>query len=233
MQLAVMQPYFLPYIGYFQLMNTVDKFVLLDDVNYINGGWINRNRICINQQPYWFTVPLVKASQNRLIAEIEIQSSSDWKHKLCKTITNNYSKTPFFAHAYPIFEQIINFSNLNLSTFLCHSLELVANYLGIETTIMPTSSVYFKGNLKGQERIIDICLREDADNYCNLLGGKKLYDHDVFSNNEINLYFIEPDFKKMKLSYGGNEDPVLSMLDLMMWNHADDLRQALSAYQLS
>ncbi len=228
-----MQPYFLPYIGYFQLMATVDKFVLLDDVNYINRGWINRNRICINQQLHWFTVPLVKASQNRLIADLEIQSNSDWKSKLDKTVINNYSKTPFFAHVYPIFEQIINFSNLNLSAFLYHSLKLIADYLSIKTTIIPTSSVYSKENLKKQDRIIDICLRECADNYFNLPGGKKLYDYELFRNKGINLYFIEPDFKNMKLSYGGNEGPFLSMLDLMMWNHANEIRQSLTVYQLS
>ncbi|MEA5527950.1 WbqC family protein [Nodularia spumigena] len=233
MPIAVMQPYFLPYIGYFQLMATVDKFVLLDDVNYINRGWINRNRICINQQPHWFTVPLVKASQNRLISDLEIQSNSDWKSKLDKTIINNYRKTPFFADVYPIFEQIINFSNLSLSAFLYHSLKLIADYLSIKTTIIPTSSVYSKENLKGQDRIIDICVKETADSYFNLPGGKKLYDRDLFRNNNIDLYFIEPVLKNIKLSYGANEGPVLSMLDLMMWNHANEIKQALTVYQLS
>ncbi len=228
-----MQPYFLPYIGYFQLMANVDKFVLLDDVNYINRGWINRNRICINQQPHWLTVPLVKASQNRLISDLEIQSNSDWKSKLDKTVINNYSKTPFFADVYPIFEQIINFSNLNLSAFLYYSLKLIADYLSIKTTIIPTSSVYSKDNLKGQERILDICVKETADSYFNLPGGKKLYDRDLFRNNNIDLYFIEPVLKNIKLSYGANEGPVLSMLDLMMWNHANEIKQALTVYQLS
>jgi WbqC-like protein family len=233
MRMAVMQPYFLPYIGYYQLMATVDKFVLLDDVNYINRGWINRNRICINQQPHWFTVPLVKASQNRLISDLEIQSNSDWKSKLDKTIINNYGKTPFFAHCYPLFEQIINFSNLDLSAFLYHSLQLIADYLNIKTTIIATSSVYPNENLKGQERIIDICFKETTDSYFNLPGGKKLYDRELFRNHNINTYFIEPDLKNMKLSYGGNEGPVLSMLDLMMWNHANEIRQSLTVYQLS
>ena len=95
MRLAIMQPYFMPYIGYLQLMNAVDKFVLYDDVNYINKGWINRNRILVNGQAYLFTIPLKEASQNRLINEIYLSNDPKWKGKLLKTIEQGYKKAPF------------------------------------------------------------------------------------------------------------------------------------------
>lgn len=232
MRLAIMQPYFLPYIGYFQLMAAVEKFILLDDVNYINRGWINRNRIAIRDQPHWLTVPLVKASQNRLIAEIELHSDAVWRCKLGQTITTNYAKAPFFAQVYPMVEKILNCPTLSLSAFLCHSLRLVATYLGVTTSIMPTSSVYPKGDLKGQYRIVDICQRVGATSYLNPPGGKELYDRELFNAAGIELYFLQPNFDAIKLVYGGNEGPVLSILDLMMWNHPDLIKQSIECYEL-
>ncbi len=95
-KIAVMQPYFFPYIGYFQLINSVDKFVILDDVNYIKKGWINRNYILVNSKPCLFTIPLVKPSQNKLINETEIAFESNWKKKFLKTIETGYAKAPIF-----------------------------------------------------------------------------------------------------------------------------------------
>ena len=107
MRLAIMQPYFLPYIGYFQLMAAVDKFVLLDDVNFINRGWINRNRIAVNDEPYWITIPLAKASQNRLINELEIIDDPSWKRKVVRTVELNYKRAPFLDTALPLFSGML------------------------------------------------------------------------------------------------------------------------------
>lgn len=228
-----MQPYFLPYIGYFQLIAAVDKFILLDDVNYINRGWINRNRISIRGQPHWVTLPLVKASQNRLISEIELQSNTDWRRKLAQTVRANYAKAPFFAQAYPIIEKVFDFPTLNLSAFLYHSFGLVTAYLGITTLIMPTSAVYPRGDLKGQHRILDICQRVGATSYLNPPGGKELYDVELFSAGGVELHFLEPNLYEMNLIYGGNEGPILSILDLMMLNDPNLIKQNLECYQLT
>jgi hypothetical protein len=232
MKLAVMQPYFLPYIGYFQLINAVDKFVLLDDVNYINRGWINRNRIAINQQPHWLTIPLERASQNRLINEISLHRDSLWREKLCLTVKTNYSKAPFFEMVYPIFENILKFPSVDLSAFLHHSLKEILSYLKITTLIVPTSVVYPKNDLKGQYRILDICQREGATIYLNPPGGKELYECELFHAAGINLYFLEPDLQGMNLVSGINQGTVLSILDLMMLNHPNLIRQNLACYQL-
>lgn len=96
MVLAIMQPYFLPYVGYFQLLGAVDKFVIYDDVNYINRGFINRNNFLFNGQPALFTIPLQKASQNKLIREITLSSDTNWQHKLLKTVEQAYRKAPIF-----------------------------------------------------------------------------------------------------------------------------------------
>ncbi|MEO8664089.1 MAG: WbqC family protein, partial [Ignavibacteria bacterium] len=95
MKLAIMQPYVFPYIGYFQLINAVDKFVLFDDVSFIKKGWINRNRILVNKQEYTFTIPLKKASQNKLIKDIEISEENNWRDKFLKTIEKSYCNASF------------------------------------------------------------------------------------------------------------------------------------------
>ncbi|MDR6194877.1 WbqC family protein [Siphonobacter sp. SORGH_AS_0500] len=101
MTLAIMQPYLFPYIGYFQLLNAVDKFVIYDDVAFINRGWINRNSILNNGKAQLFTVPLKEASQNKLIHEISIDTDQKWRDKLLKTIQQNYKKAPHFAAVFP------------------------------------------------------------------------------------------------------------------------------------
>ena len=96
MKAAVMQPYLFPYIGYFQLINAVDTFVVYDDVNYIKKGWINRNSILVNEKPFLFTVDLKEVSQNKLINEITIDENSNWKKNILRTIELSYKKAPFF-----------------------------------------------------------------------------------------------------------------------------------------
>src|SRR5712671_2604438 len=122
MRLAVMQPYFLPYIGYFQLMSAVDKVVLLDDVNFINGGWINRNRIVVNGERYWLTLPLSKASQNSLINEIKIVDDPVWKRKTMRTVELNYRGAPYAPQVLPLFSEMLAEARGSLSAFLYRQL---------------------------------------------------------------------------------------------------------------
>lgn len=117
MKLAIMQPYFFPYIGYFQLIHAVDKFIILDDVNYINRGWINRNKIIINGEAKWFTLSLDKASQNKLIKEINISSKDVFHEKLLKTLKIFYGKAPYFNQVYDLLNKLFKIENYNLSSF--------------------------------------------------------------------------------------------------------------------
>ena len=102
MKIAIMQPYFFPYLGYWQLMNIVDKFVIYDDVNYIKRGWINRNRILVEGKPFYIHVPVMKASQNKIINEMEVFVDSSLRKKELKTIELAYKKAPFFDSVYPL-----------------------------------------------------------------------------------------------------------------------------------
>ena len=227
MRLAIMQPYFLPYIGYFQLMSAVDKFVLLDDVNFINRGWINRNRIAVNGEPHWVTLPLAKASQNRLISEIELVDDPSWKRKTLRTVELSYHRAPHSGEVFSLFSDILNEARGSLSVFLFRQLQRMADHLGIKVQITPTSAVYPREGRSGQDRIMDICRREGATSYANLPGGRDLYDPASFAAAGIELLFLDPNFQALNLRHSGQEGPILSILDLVMLNSAATVRDAV------
>lgn len=231
-KLGIMQPYFFPYLGYWQLLAAVDTFVILDDVNYINRGWINRNRIAINGEPSWLTVPLQSASQNRLICDIDIAPDDGWKKRLQRTLATTYAKAPHSANALALFARWLAHADGNLSAALHHSITQVAESLAIKTAIIPSSSIHPKAELKGADRILDICRREGAAVYVNPPGGKELYDAAMFREAGIELRFLQPDLHQDELRSGASDGSVLSILDSMMHNSAGELADAVKRFEL-
>ena len=234
MTLAIMQPYFLPYIGYMQLMDAVDAFVLYDDVAFINRGWINRNKLLINGQEYLFTVPLRDASQNKRINEVHLADDPKWRGKLLKTIEQGYRKAPQYGSVMPLTEKIINFATDSIAELVHNSLVELNAYLGLATRLVASSSVYDNAGLRSQERIIDICQREGATRYINPIGGMDLYDKPTFANTGIELAFIRP---KPVVYPQFNRDetifiPWLSILDVLMFNDVPATQVMLGEYEL-
>jgi hypothetical protein len=231
MKLAIMQPYFFPYIGYFQLMNAVDKFVIYDDVNFINRGWVNRNRILVNSKEHMFTVPLKNASQNVLIKDLELIEPEKWKNKFLKTLEHAYGKAPFFEKVFSIVNKVINTKSKFIKDWHLNSFRLINNYLGINTIIVESSSIYNNQSLKGQDRILDICIKEKTDQYINTMGGKGLYSAELFMNHEIKLNILET--KELNYNQFSSEFvPWLSMIDVMMFNKNSSTKDMLSKYKL-
>lgn len=227
MILGIMQPYLFPYLGYFQLIEAVDKFIIYDDVNYIVRGWINRNQILHLNQPFLFTLPLKKASRNKRINEIVISETYiEWKTKFMRTLSNNYSKAPYFDDCLAIIETILSCNTTNLSQFIQNSLKLICNYLHISTRFIESSSKYSNQNMKGQNRIIDICKYEGAATYINLFGGKTLYSDLIFNQNLINLYFLKSNIVEYT-QFTKHFIPNLSIIDTMMFNSVVDIRSML------
>lgn len=230
MRVAVMQPYFLPYLGYFQLLAAVDRFVLLDDVNYITRGWIPRNRIWRLGKPSWLTIPLVGASQNRFIQDLEILPDDGWKEKMRRKVMDAYAGAPQFCAVMPVFSEIVADASGNLSWFLERTLSRVNEFIGIKTTLVTASALHPREGLKGQERILEICRREGASVYVNLPGGRALYDSAPFENAGVLLRFLGSPQADLRCS--GDEGPVLSILDLLMLNPPDLVLAAIRNYQL-
>jgi hypothetical protein len=231
MTIAIMQPYFLPYIGYMQLMSAVDKFILYDDVAFINRGWINRNRLLINGQEHLFTIPLKDASQNKLINEVHLADDPKWRGKLLKTIDQGYRKAPYYGTVMPLTEKIINFTTDSIAELIHASLVELNHYLGLTTQLIASSSIYNNTHLKAQERILAICQQEKASHYINPIGGIELYNKSTFVEAGINLSFIQS--KRVTYPQFKNEFiPWLSILDVLMFNDVPDVRKLLEEYEL-
>ncbi len=232
MKLGIMQPYLFPYIGYFQLIQAVDKFVLYDDVNYINKGWINRNQILVNGKAHMFTIPLKEASQNKKINEIEVSDEKVWKEKLLKTLTMTYKNASMYSEVYPVVESILSFDKNNLSAFIHNSIVRLCQYMRIATTVIPTSTIYANQELKGQNRILDICDLEKAGMYINPTNGRSLYQQEEFLRKGIHLKFIQT----RNVAYRQYSDttfiPYLSIIDVLMFNNNEDLKRMLIEYDL-
>lgn len=226
-----MQPYFFPYIGYFQLIKAVDTFVIYDDVNYIKKGWINRNSIQVNGDAYLFRMNLKSVSQNKYINEIEIDENSNWKQDLLKTISMSYNKAPFFKQVFSLIENIINSDEKNLAIFLTSQLEQICFYLNIKTKIIVSSNIKKNEDVKAQDKIIEICKKTNADHYINPIGGIELYNKNIFFKKKLKLNFI----KTNMIEYNQLNNkflPWMSIIDIMMFNNVEEINLFLDNYEL-
>ena len=171
MKLGIMQPYFLPYIGYWQLINAVDKYVIYDDVNFINKSWINRNSILLNGNKHQINLLLTEASQNKLINQVAIQ---DNQTKLIRTIELNYKKAPMFQQVFPLFLHIMEYPDKNLAKFIGNSIVEISKYLSIETEFIYSSTLDKDNNLRAQDKVLDICKLLNANKYINAIDRKSV-----------------------------------------------------------
>lgn len=233
-RLAVMQPYLFPYIGYWQLINAVDDFVILDDVNFIKRGWINRNNILVNGMSHRFTIPLDKPSQNKLIMETNLHFSDEEKQKFLDMIRMAYGRAKMFGQVYPIISEIINSSENDLTEYIRNSILCICKYLGINTMILKSSDIEKDTELRGEERIIALCKALNGNVYINPCGGKMLYSQERFNIENMQLYFLNPQIDKIIYKQGNNEFVKgLSIIDVMMYNDCTKIRDFLKMYELS
>lgn len=226
-----MQPYFLPYIGYWQLINAVDTYVVYDDVNYIKQGWINRNRILIQNKVHYFNIKLNGASSFKKINEITVNEDKRWRAKNISTLLMAYKKAPYFSVTYPLIEDILLYRESNLALYLLYTIKKICSYLNIQTNIVLSSSLNYDRSQSGQDKVLNICRKISADTYYNAIGGTSLYDKALFMKNCIDLKFLKPDqivYRQFSELFYEN----LSILDVMMFNSPDEIRGMLSCYKL-
>ena len=232
MKLGMMQPYFYPYLGYWQLMNCVDEYIIYDDVNYIKGGWINRNRIKVNGAPAYFGITVKKASQNRMINELELSMSDTDKENLLTKVKLTYTKAPYFKDVFELFKDTVFCEKTNLAEYLEYSNRRIAEFMGITAKIYSASALKLDHTHRAQERIIDICRARGIDEYINAIGGKELYDRQRFSEAGIELSFLRMD---EDIVYPQGKDPFipsLSILDVLMYNSKEETRALLKRYSI-
>lgn len=232
MNITIMQPYLFPYIGYFQLINIADKFVIYDDVQYIKGGWINRNRILLNREAYLFTLSIKGDSTFLNINQRFFTENFDKETKKILTIMElSYKKAPYYSNIKKLLDCILSVDEMNISQMITHSLKLICDYLDIGTEFYFSSELNKDNTLKGEQRVISINKCLGSDHYINSIGGEKLYSREVFKKNNIKLSFLQPRFVKYT-QFDNQFVPWLSIIDVLMFNDKQKIHKILDEYDL-
>lgn len=218
---AIMQPYFLPYIGYFQLIASVEQFILYDNIKYTKKGWINRNRMLLNGTDTTFSLPLKKGADSLNIVERELSLEFD-RSKLLKKFKGAYNRAPYFDQTYSVLERIIRHQDANLFRYIHHSIVQLCEHLDIKTKIQISSEIAIDHNLKSQNKVLALCKATGINNYINTIGGIDLYSKDDFRIQDINLQFIKT-YPFEYAQFGMPFIPWLSIIDVLMFNPIEDV----------
>jgi hypothetical protein len=224
MRVAIMQPYLFPYVGYFQLLHHADIFVLLDDVAFINKGWINRNVLLVNCAKYVFSIPLSGSSQNKLIKDTRLHSDIRVRHKLLTTIKQEYKTAAEFESIFSLLQQVLLSAEEDVTALVLESLHRINAHVGLSVPIIRSSAITKAAGLVAQARIIEICLQLGAHEYINLPGGRELYSAAEFAQQGITLKFLHPHMtpypQRCKAFVPG-----LSVIDVLMYNSPAQAQQ--------
>jgi hypothetical protein len=231
-KIAIMQPYFLPYLGYFQLIKAVNAFVVYDNIKYTKKGWINRNRILLNGKDTLFTIPLANSSDFLPVNQKFIANDFEGKkeHILAK-IQQAYRKAPYFNAIFPCLEAIFNFESHNLFDFIFYSLQMVVGLLHINTPLIVSSTLPVDPETKGNKKVLAICQSLEATTYINPIGGIGLYTGKEFKEHGINLYFHNMDVVPYRQA-GNDFISHLSIIDVLMYNSPERVNEMLDQYKL-
>ena len=253
MKLGIMQPYFFPYLGYFQGINAADKYILYDNLNFIKEAWMNRNRYLIkNGKSGFFTVPLKAKSSFKKICEIELIDNSTWKKKILNSLFLNYKSAEYFDDVFPMIENVINYPTNKLTELNFQSIKSVCDFLNLKTELSADSLKYIDIEIKLAAdkidkknfpdiklinwqrkiiRIIEISRMEKADIFINAIGGMELYSKEVFNNNGIELLFV----KTLAYCYKQQSTvfyPNLSIVDVLMNCGRERTNELIKNYEL-
>ncbi len=222
MRLAIMQPYFLPYIGYFQLIGAVDRFIVYDNIKYTKKGWINRNRMLRNGQDVMFSLPLKAGADHLDVCERELAADFS-RDKLLAQFEGAYRRAPHFASTFGLLQDIIRHEDGNLFGYLHHALRLTCAHLGLDTEIRVSSGLDIDHTLKAEDKVLALCEAAGASTYINSIGGQALYDRERFAAHGVQLRFLQ----SRSWEYPQSSQPFvpwLSIVDVLMFNDIDTVR---------
>lgn len=255
MKLAIMQPYFMPYLGYFQAVAAVDKYILYDQLTFIQSGWINKNRIRQRNMPVSnIVVPLIDKSSNTLIADTLIDNTKPWQKKILKSLQLGYGKSAYYNEIMPLIEDILSKEYTTISELNSSSIKRICQFLDIQTEIDSDIDRYLdlenrlhdiENNdytqfshlhtlpIKKVARVLEICKAEGSSYFVNAIGGQELYDKAEFKQYGIDLYFIKMnDIQYSQNCTDGSFEPNLSIIDVLMHNGKEGTKKLLNEYTL-
>lgn len=232
MKVAIMQPYFLPYLGYWQLINAADIFVLYDNIEFSKRGWFHRNNILINRKRTLFSLP-IKNDHDNLEVKYRYLSENRSKYisKILNKIHHSYQKSPHYKTVIPLIEKIFRNKENNLFKFVNYSINEITSLLEIKTKIIISSNIDINHKLSGQEKVINICNKLNADIYINPIGGIQLYNKDCFNDHNIKLYYLKSNLPQYH-QFTDCFIPSLSIIDILMFNNINNIQHMLKEYEL-
>ncbi len=228
---SLMQPYLFPYLGYLQLIDTSDLFVVRDNVAYSKNGWVNRNRILVNGKPHWLTLPVEHDSHALPINRRNYIFDEKNPLRVLRSVESAYRRAPQFGAVHALLEDILLFGNPNIAAFNTHSLVRIAQFMSIQTPIIVASKFERISGLRGPERVIDICHQLGATTYINPIGGTELYKPECFAEENIDLLFLRSIFREYP-QWNPPFSPSLSIIDVLMFNRIDVAREMLKDHEL-
>ncbi|MDD2476907.1 MAG: WbqC family protein [Dysgonamonadaceae bacterium] len=232
MKLGIMQPYFFPYIGYWQLINSVDVFVVYDNIEFTKNSWIRRNRILLEGRDKLFTLPLKKDSDYLDVRERYLaENFPEKREKIISQINNAYSKAPQFYNVFSLIKECVELNQNNLFEYIYYSIIRVMKYLNIETEIIISSNININHSLQGKHKVMEICKFLGSDVYINPIGGVNLYDKSEFASKEIQLKFLQTEEFEYE-QFGNPFVPNLSIIDVMMFNNKIAVKDLLDKYRM-
>jgi hypothetical protein len=226
MRVAIMQPYFFPYIGYFQLIGAVDLFIVYDNIKYTKKGWINRNRMLQGGKDVMFSLPL-RSDSDSLDVRYRALAVDFNRGKLLNQLHGAYGRAPHFADVLPMIERAVHHDDVNLFGYLHHALLVVCQHLGMTTPIHVSSSIEIDHSLKNQDKVIALSQAVGATTYVNAIGGLELYDPGAFLERGLTLKFIRSKPFEYR-QFGDPFVPWLSIIDVLMFNTLDTVRATVS-----
>lgn len=231
MKLGIMQPYYFPYLGYIQLMNAVDQFVILDHVQFAKRGWIHRNRILVEGHIKPIHLKIDHMTQHRTIREHERILDPVHETYQLRLLHHAYQRAPSYADVMPMVERIIQNEERNVATYLETLLTEVRDYLEMDTELLVASSLDYDKSLKCEQLVLEICHHLRTSHYINAIGGQELYDKQRFAESGVPLDFIQMDAVEYA-QFGHPFTPNLSIIDVLMFNSKTKMRELLDAYTL-
>jgi WbqC-like protein family len=234
MKIALMQPYFFPYVGYFQLIAAVDRFVLFDDAQYMKGGWINRNRILKpHGGPQYINLPVIKHGSRAPIKEIRAKGGYDWKALVLRQLEHYRKKAPFFHSVIGLLEECFAFDEVCVTQLNGHYLRAICAYVGLPFQIEVSSKLQLNYDevATADDWTLAVSRGLGATEFVNPIGGAKLFEENKFTRHDIKLTFLRAQLPEYDQRMGTFE-PALSIIDVLMFNDRQTTRKMFGAATL-
>ena len=233
MKLGIMQPYFLPYLGYISLIKHTDMFILLDEVQFIRHGWIERNRILKPDKDWqYIQVPLQKHTQTAVIKDIKINNEIEWEKKIFAQIEHYKKKALYYRKVVDLLKNIFSKKHATIAELNQDALHAVCDYLSVKNDIRIYSEMGLTIDpvFESDEWALNISKAMNASEYRNPPGGVSIFHKEKYEKENIALVFHELNLEEYSQNTNHDFIPGLSILDVMMFNTPEKISQMLDNF---